>query len=93
MSAENLKYLTSQNALGDIASFITEMNRYHGIPEGTKWVVFGCSYPGTLAAWARQKYPHLIQAAVASSAPMLATADFPGNYLSYTNVTWVAELR
>lgn len=31
-----------------------------------------------LAAWTRIKYPHLIHAAVASSAPLKAQLDFQG---------------
>ena len=39
-------------------------------------VTFGGSYPGNLAAWFRQKYPHLTIGSVASSAPLRAVDDF-----------------
>ncbi|KAF7272437.1 hypothetical protein GWI33_014783 [Rhynchophorus ferrugineus] len=76
LSVENLKFLTSQQALADIAAFITETNREFNLAPDVKWIVFGGSYPGSLAAWARLKYPHLIHGAVSTSGPLLAIADF-----------------
>lgn len=74
MSVESLKYLSSEQALADLANFIETFGRNH--PVDTKWVVFGGSYPGSLAAWARARYPHLIHAAMSASGPLLAIADF-----------------
>ncbi|CAH0382901.1 unnamed protein product [Bemisia tabaci] len=63
---ENLKYLTSKQALADVTYFITQMNIQHGF-KNPKWIVFGWSYGGSLATWMRYKYPHLVYAAVGST--------------------------
>lgn len=71
-------YLSSEQALADLAYFIKGMTVKYDIPDGTKWIAFGGSYSGALAAWLRAKYPHLIHGAVSTSAPLLAKADFRG---------------
>lgn len=76
LSIENLRFLSSQQALEDIATFIGAMNSQYNLPENVQWILFGGSYSGALAAWSRQKYPHLIQGAVASSSPVYAHLDF-----------------
>ncbi|XP_065204123.1 putative serine protease K12H4.7 [Planococcus citri] len=78
-STENLVYLSSQQALADIAFFIQGITKQYYLSDDIKWIVFGCSYAGNLAAWVRMKYPSLVHGAVASSAPILAKADF-GEY-------------
>ena len=60
----------SRQALNDIATFVESMQDLNDFTG--PWIAFGGSYAGSLAAWAREKYPHLIHAAVASSAPLLA---------------------
>ena len=47
----------------------------YNIPDGTKWISWGGSYPGMLAAWVRLKFPNLIHAAVSSSAPVRAKVE------------------
>ncbi|KAK9499853.1 hypothetical protein O3M35_002811 [Rhynocoris fuscipes] len=76
MSTQNLRYLSSEQALADLAYFIEAMNEKYNLDESNKWIAFGGSYPGSLAAWLRYKYPHLVHAAVSTSGPLLAIADF-----------------
>ena len=52
------------------------MTEEYGLPEGTKWITYGGSYPGSLAAWMRLKYPDQIYGAISTSGPLLAKADF-----------------
>ncbi|XP_066146398.1 putative serine protease F56F10.1 isoform X1 [Euwallacea fornicatus] len=76
LSIDNLKYLTSEQALADLAIFVNAMNKKYNLSSNVKWIAFGGSYPGSLAAWARLKYPHLIHGSVSSSGPLLAIPDF-----------------
>ena len=74
LSVKNLVWLSSRQALADLATFITSITRTHQLSGA--WVALGGSYPGSLAAWLRLKYPHLVAAAVSTSAPLLAKVDF-----------------
>lgn len=84
MSLENLKYLSSEQALKDAASFIEFFKQKHQLTDN-KWIVFGGGYSGSLAAWMRLKYSHHVKGAVASSAPVLAVADFKEYYGNVEN--------
>ena len=83
-STQSLKFLSSEQALADLAYFIEGMKGKLALPENTKWIVFGGSYAGSLAAWLRIKYPHLVHGAVSSSGPLLAKIDFFGEYSAST---------
>ena len=72
LTNENLVYLSSRQALEDLARFVQSH------PQHTTWITWGGSYPGMLAAWARLKHPDLIHAAVSASAPLQAVVQFPG---------------
>lgn len=80
LSTENLKFLSSEQALEDLASFRQFIHKQYKLTDTNKWIAFGGSYPGSLAAWFRLKYPHLVYAAVSSSAPMLAKLNFHEYY-------------
>uniref|UniRef100_A0A4X2JWJ4 Serine protease 16 n=2 Tax=Vombatus ursinus TaxID=29139 RepID=A0A4X2JWJ4_VOMUR len=71
-----LRFLSSRHALADVASACIHLSRIYNISASSPWISFGGSYAGSLAAWARLKFPHLIWAAVASSAPVQAQLDF-----------------
>lgn len=76
MSIKNLQYLSSSQALADLANFITAINERYRLNKNVRWIAFGGSYPGSLAAWLRLKYPHIVHAAVSSSGPLLAKVNF-----------------
>lgn len=75
-SSKNLKYLTVQQALADLAHFIVDIKANNSSLEKSGVIVVGASYSATIATWMRQKYPHLVSGAWASSAPLHAKVDF-----------------
>ena len=85
---ENLeKYLSSQQALADLATFTLFLKEQNLPPsmnppklKFSKVLSLGGSYPGSLSAWVRQEYPSFINGgALAFSAPVFAQLDF-GEY-------------
>ncbi|KAF0983855.1 hypothetical protein FDP41_007770 [Naegleria fowleri] len=78
LSTQNLRYLTSEQALQDLVDFRSYLIKKYNINEAkTKFVSFGGSYSGNLSAWLKLKYPHLFVGAIASSGPVLAQLEFP----------------
>lgn len=77
-----MRYLTIENALEDIASFIAYANSNKTdvkIIPNAKWIVVGGSYAGAVSAWFREKYPDLVVGSWASSAvihPILNFSDY-----------------
>jgi len=89
MSNHNLQYLTSNQALADLARFIEYLKsaatpdtfsqpplQLRASASSSKFITFGSSYSGNLAAWFKLKYPSLTVGSVASSAPVFAEYDF-----------------
>jgi hypothetical protein len=75
MSTSNLKYLSADQALADLARIIghikTDLNT-----KNSKVITVGGSYPGNLAAWFRLKYPSVTHGSISSSAPVIAQTNF-----------------
>jgi hypothetical protein len=74
---ENMKLLTSEQALSDSAYFLRQikLNQMHGVTQNP-WITVGGSYPGALSAWFRSKYPHLTIGSIASSAVVQAIENY-----------------
>ncbi|KAI7728815.1 hypothetical protein M8C21_022637 [Ambrosia artemisiifolia] len=80
-TTENLKFLSSKQALYDLAAFRQfyqeslnlKLNR---TDVENPWFVFGISYAGALSAWFRLKFPHLTCGSLASSGVVNAILDF-----------------
>jgi pimeloyl-ACP methyl ester carboxylesterase len=68
LTAENLKYLSIENAIEDLAHFQAAITAELGL-QG-KWVSLGGSYSGVLSAAYRLKHPERVVGAIASSAPV-----------------------
>ncbi|CEF64503.1 Peptidase S28 family-containing protein [Strongyloides ratti] len=76
MSTDNMILLSSRQAIEDVGYFIKSINQINNYSNNTKWIVFGGSYSGALAAWARQLHPELIYGAISSSGTIQAVVDF-----------------
>jgi thymus-specific serine protease len=75
MSTKNLKYLSADQALADLAQIIGYVKKSLDTEE-SKVITVGGSYPGNLAAWFRLKYPSVTHGSIASSAPVTAKLNF-----------------
>lgn len=65
-SFENLEFLTAEQMLHDIAELITTIRRRHAAFY-SPIILWGSGYGATVAAWARKKFPHLVDGVWASS--------------------------
>ncbi len=72
-TTENLRWLTMPQALADFAKIVNYLKKNKKMTG--PWIVAGGSYSGMLAADFRMKYPHLVNGAWASSAPMHVIDD------------------
>ncbi|KAI7855589.1 serine carboxypeptidase S28-domain-containing protein [Circinella umbellata] len=86
-SAQYLRTLNTEQALEDMANIIKNVKlpglKLPPAPD-TKWIVYGGSYSGNLAAWMRYRYPDIVFAAVPSSSPV----EMKYNYYEYFYPIW-----
>jgi len=85
-STADLGSLTVENALADLAHFMTAKASELAPPSSPspssslssdrQWLMVGGSYPGALSAWFRLKYPELATASWSSSGVILAVENF-----------------
>jgi pimeloyl-ACP methyl ester carboxylesterase len=74
LESQNLVYLSMDQAIEDLAYF--QRSLQSAMKLTGKWIVVGGSYSGELSAFYRLKHPELVVGSLASSAPVLAKADF-----------------
>mgnify|MGYP000066980333 FL=1 len=75
------KYLSSSQALWDFADITQQLK----LTEQTPVIAFGGSYGGMLSAFFRLKYPHIVDGAIASSAPVLMAFNSGKGYANITS--------
>ncbi|KAK6038034.1 hypothetical protein COOONC_24461 [Cooperia oncophora] len=88
MTTANLVYLSSAQAIEDMAAFITAMKKKFPATGNCsmgniRWIDPTKLHPGALAAWARVKHPELVAMAVGSSGPVQAEVDFVGEFCKF----------
>ena len=76
LSNEHLQYLTSEQAIADLAYFHDVIVKQYNMTSSNRWIAVGGSYSGALAAWVKIKYPDRMYGALATSAPVQAQYDF-----------------
>lgn len=70
VNGDCMRFLTVNQVLSDYAHLIVHVRSQLQLSASAAVVTFGSSYGGMLSGWMRMKYPHLVEGAVASSAPI-----------------------
>ncbi|ALC46985.1 CG3734 [Drosophila busckii] len=83
LSNENMRYLHVKQALADLAHFITTMKQTYAGLKDSKVIIVGGSYSATMVTWFKRLYPDLADGGWASSAPLVAKA----NFVEYKEIT------
>lgn len=76
LTTPNLQYLSTRQALADVANFIRYINNTYAPTRAKTFFTFGGSYSGALSAFFRLKYPHLTAGSLSSSGVVNAIYEF-----------------
>lgn len=87
LSTENLRFLTTEQALAD-AAYFAENVQFEGLeefdadltPPNTAYIAYGGSYAGAFVAFLRKTYPDIYFGAIASSGVTEAVWDYWAYY-------------
>ncbi|XP_075527715.1 lysosomal Pro-X carboxypeptidase-like [Dermacentor variabilis] len=90
-SFKHMTCLSSEQAMADYVDLLTWLKGNLPGAQNRDVVTFGGSYGGMLAAWMRMKYPHIVNAALASSAPFRMFPGLGSCDRYYTGVTQAFE--
>ncbi|KAL7941411.1 serine carboxypeptidase S28 domain-containing protein [Trichoderma barbatum] len=80
LTIENLRFLTTEQALADTAYFAKHIT-FPGLEHldltapGTPWIIYGGSYAGAFAAFTRKLYPDVYWGGISSSGVTAAVED------------------
>jgi lysosomal Pro-X carboxypeptidase len=84
---QNLALCTVEQALADYAVLLTDVKKKNSLLSNSPVITVGGSYGGMLSAWFRIKYPHIVEGALAASAPILQFHGVRSDYIFYQIVT------
>ncbi|XP_040153138.1 putative serine protease K12H4.7 [Anopheles arabiensis] len=76
LSTENLRFMRTEQVLFDLIEWIDFLRREVMGDPNARVILHGVGYGGSLATWARQRFPNIIDGAWGSSAPVRATTNF-----------------